>query len=153
MQVAEAESRITLFRVTEVIFADRPLFGVGFGRFNREVARYTPEIFPVFAETLPSQHNIFFSLLSEVGLIGLIPFLIILYYPLRYSRSLFQKLDEEGWINKDLIVVFWGIFLTFLVTASFIQTQYFLASNSFFFLWIGMVVGLYQRRVLGYPEG
>lgn len=152
MQVAEAESRIALFRVTTAIFADRPLFGVGFARFDRAVSRYAPQVFPVSSASMPSQHNIFFGLLSEVGLIGLVLFLIILYYPIRYSIALFRELGEEGWINKDLMVIFWGTFLTFVVTASFIQTQHFLASNALIFLWVGMVVGLYQRRVLGIPD-
>jgi len=152
MQVAEAESRIALFRVTEVIFTQAPLFGVGFARFNRAVSFYAPQVFPGISTNLPSQHNLFFGLLSEVGLLGLIPFLVILYYPIRYSIALYRKLGEEGWINKDLIVIFWGIFLTFLVIASFVQTNHYLASNAFVFLLSGMVVGLYQRRVLGIPD-
>lgn len=153
MQIPEAESRLALAQVTENIFYQSPLFGVGFARFRRAVTVYAPDVFSSLSSaSMPSQHNIVLSLLSELGLIGLIPFLFILYYPFRYSIELFRELGEEGWINKDLIVVFWGIFLTYLVTASFIQTQHFLGSNAFVFIWIGIVVGLYQRKISDIPD-
>lgn len=148
MQISEIEARVGLYNATKVIFRDMPLFGVGFGRFGRALPFYAPEAFPGTAPQLASQHNLFFGLLSEVGLFGLIPFLLILYYIFRFSLSLFRRLGEEGFINRDLVVTFWAMLLIYLVNASFIQTQFFIQANGLLFLWAGMIVGLYQRRVL-----
>jgi len=148
MQIEEVEDRIKLFNITKAVFRENPLFGIGFGRFRRAALSYGPEVARGASIGTPSQHNIFFSILSEVGLLGLIPFIIIILYGVRYSISLFRYLGEEGFINKDLVITFWAVFLTYLISASFIQTQYFLVANVIFFLWSGIIVGLYQRRVV-----
>ncbi len=146
MQVTEVEERIALYEVTKVIFKEVPLFGVGFGRFISSIPNYAPGVAAPGATSFASQHNIFFGLLSEVGLIGLLPFLVILYFTVYYSIVLYRSLPEEGFPSKDLVTVFWAILITYLVSASFIQTQYFIAANALTFLWVGMIIGLYQRR-------
>lgn len=148
MQIAEVEARIALYDVTKVIVRDVPFFGLGFGRFIDAIPRYAPAVLPGGREQMSSQHNIFFGMLSELGLLGLIPFLIILYYTIKYSVSLYRTLGEEGLISKNLVVSFWAILVIYLVSASFIQTQYFLAANSLVFLWVGLIVGIYQRRTV-----
>jgi O-antigen ligase len=146
MQLSEIQARENLFNVTVAIFKDAPLFGVGFGRFDRVLPFYSTEVFGT-AVQLASQHNIFFSLLSEVGLIGLIPFVLILYYLIRFSIRLYKNLgDEEGFFSRDLVVTFWGIMLIYLVNALFIQTQFFIEANSLVFLWAGIIVGFWQRQ-------
>lgn len=148
MQVAEVEARFQLYEVTKVIARDVPFFGVGFARFVENIPRYAPEVFPGGAEQMSSQHNIFLGMLSEVGILGTIPFLIILFYLIKYSRALYQLLGEEGLISKNLVVTFWAIGVVFLISASFIQTQYFIAANVLVFVWAGLIVGIYQRRLL-----
>jgi O-antigen ligase len=86
-------------------------------------------------------------MLSEVGLLGLIPFLIVLIYLFRYSIALYRNLGQDGFINTDLVVAFWAVVVCYLVSAFFIQTQYFLVGNSIVFLWGGIIMGLHQRRL------
>jgi len=148
MQLSEIEARKNLFEATKSIFPDYPLFGVGFGRFTRALPFYAGGIFFGTSAQVAAQHNIFFSLLSEVGIIGLIPFLLILFYAFLYSFRFFKELGQEGFLNKDLIVAFWSLMVVYLVNASFIQTQFFLSANVLIFLWIGIAVGFYQRKIL-----
>ncbi len=153
LQLQEIAARTGLYNATKAIFRDTPFFGVGFGRFGRVLPFYAPEAFPGTAPQLASQHNIFFGLLSEVGLIGLTPFVLILYFIIRDSILLFKKLGEEkGFFSRDLVVTFWAIFLIYLVSASFIQTQFFIQANALVFLWAGMVVGFYQRQIRLTPD-
>ena len=147
-QVSEVEDRVALYEGTKAIFAEHPFFGVGFGRFGREANFYSARLGLRNQIGATSQHNIFFSLVSEVGLVGLIPFMLILFFPLRYSVILFRRLGEEGLISRDLVIIFWAMMVVYLINASFIQTQYFTGANSFIFIWIGVIVGLYQRKVL-----
>ena len=148
MQLSEIEARKNLFEVTKSIFPDYPLFGVGFGRFTRALPFYAGGIFFGTSAQIAAQHNIFFSLLSEVGIIGIIPFLLILYYAFLYSIRFFKELGLEGFFNRDLMVVFWAMMVIYIVNASFIQTQFFLSANVLVFLWIGIAVGFYQRKIL-----
>jgi O-antigen ligase len=150
MQISEVEARIALYQATKAAFKDVPFFGVGFGRFGRYAPVYFPEAAVGTSAQYASQHNIFFGLLSEVGLLGLVPFLLVLYFPLRYSIKLYKELGEEGFFNRDLVVAFWGVLIVYVVSASFIQTQFFLTANAMVFSFMGIIVGLYQRRLI--PE-
>jgi len=149
MQTEEVEDRIKLFKITTAVFKENPIFGIGFGRFRRAAILYGPEVAPGASLGTPSQHNIFFSIVSEVGLLGLISFSLILISAFRRGFPLFRHLGEEGLINRDLIITFWVIMITYLVSASFIQTQYFLLANVLSFLWVGIIMGLYQRIIIG----
>jgi O-antigen ligase len=148
MEIAEVEARIQLYEVTKVIARDVPFFGVGFGRFVDSIPRYAPEVAAGGAEQMSSQHNIFFGMFSELGILGTVPFLIILIYLIKYSIALYRRLGEEGLISKNLVITFWAIGVTFLISASFIQTQYFIVANVLVFLWAGIIVGIYQRSLL-----
>lgn len=152
LQIAEVEDRIALYETTKVIFRNYPIFGVGFGRFGRAARLYGGEVSLRAGLGAESQHNLYFAMVSEVGLIGLIPLILLFYYAIKYSWLLYSLLEEEGLICRDLVVAFWAIMIIFQVNAAFIQTQYFATINVFFFLWIGIMVGLYQRRVLEGPE-
>ncbi len=151
MEVSEVQSRIALFKVTMAVFKEAPIFGVGFGRFRRAIPYYSSEVLQGTSVQLASQHNLFFGLLSEVGLVGLVPFLLILIFILQYSILLFRRLPGGGFISRDLVVTFWAMLVIYLVTASFIQTQFFIVANSSIFLWAGMMEGLYQRRIHSVP--
>jgi O-antigen ligase len=152
MEIPEVEARIALYDITKVIFRNAPLFGLGLGRFNDAIPYYAPEFGPAGRDLLASQHNIFLGIVAEVGLIGLVPFLIILYYLIKYSFFLYRILGEEGLISKELVVTFWAILIIYLASASFIQSQYFIAPNSLVFLWGGIIVGSYQRKILQLGE-
>lgn len=152
MQVSEVQSRIALFQVTKAVLKEAPIFGVGFGRFNRAIPYYSSEVLHGTSVQLASQHNLFFGLLSEVGLIGLVPFILILFFIFHLSILLFRRLPGEGFISKDLVVTFWAILIIYLVNASFIQTQFFIVANALIFLWAGMMVGLYQRQIYSAPN-
>ncbi len=151
-QVAEVKDRLALYAATKAIFKERPIFGIGFGRFGREANLYVTGLGLRTNVGATAQHNLFFSLVSEVGLIGLIPFVLLLFFSLRYSWLLFRNLGEEGVISRDLVITFWAMMIIYLVNSSFTQTQFFTSANSFIFLWIGIVVGLYQRNVIQVPD-
>jgi O-antigen ligase len=146
MQISEVEDRIALFNISVAIFKEVPIFGVGFGRFISAIPYFAPGIAAPGATAFASQHNILFGILSEVGLLGAVPFVLILFFVFRYSQVLYRRLGEEGIISRNLVAVFWSILIVYLISASFIQTQYFIAANALTFLWVGMIVGLYQRQ-------
>lgn len=148
VQVSEVQTRIGLYQASKAIFRDVPLFGVGFGRFQRALPFYAAEAFPGTAVQLASQHNLFLGLLSEVGLTGLVPFLFIVLFVFIYSAKLYKMSEREGLISRDTVAVFWAIMVVYIVNAFFIQTQFFLSANAVVFLWVGMIVGLYQRMIL-----
>jgi O-antigen ligase len=92
--------RLAIWRVTLPMLADHPLFGAGIGGYQAVMAPYrTRNLHPE-----PYAHNIFLTTWSELGLIGLAAFTVILVGLLwRASRSLRSQTD----LHRPLV---WGIF-------------------------------------------
>ena len=65
-------SRLGLWRDTLRMAGDHPLFGVGPGCFDSAL--------PAYHRAVPHAHNQFLHVLAELGLFGLLPFLLLLRY-------------------------------------------------------------------------
>ena len=76
-----ASLRPMLAAVAWQVFSDHPLRGVGFGQYKQVdkhyIAQRSVEL-PLDQVRPYHQHNVFLSLLTEVGLMGTIPFIVLL---------------------------------------------------------------------------
>lgn len=94
--------RIYLWQSSVHMIKDYPLFGVGTGNFN-QVYVGKGYISPYARERdLISPHNIYLHILTENGIIGFIPFIILLMYMMYY---LWTSIKRQ---NKLAIVVLLG---------------------------------------------
>lgn len=122
-EIAEGDltGRVNIWRTGTVIFSQHPFLGVGGGSFD--------------AETGKSAHNVYLSLLTDLGIVGFSLFVLILamvvyqgrYLPKRYSRL---------WVT---ILVVW------LVASSTISTEH----KKYTWLFLSLVVvniSLFIRR-------
>ncbi len=86
--------RLNIWQATFQLLKDRPIFGVGLRGYQKLIPQYqkpfslpTGEI--ISEETHPYPHNLFLAIWTELGLLGLFVFLIIIFH---FFRSGFQKL-------------------------------------------------------------
>ncbi len=70
-------ARLELSRAALKMFADRPVVGVGVGRFRLHVGNYVSEDLPDEVRR-ENAHNNFLQLLAELGLAGFLPFVWLL---------------------------------------------------------------------------
>ncbi len=71
--------RVSMWAIAVKIFFMHPVFGAGLRTFPLNYQKYCPAGYPFYRECPPYAHNMYLQLLSEIGLIGLICFLIFLY--------------------------------------------------------------------------
>src|SRR5262249_44924744 len=81
-----------------------PIFGVGFGNFRSQWQKYFRPIPGTGIRDLDDgNHNTYLGLFAEVGLVGLISYLIIFYYMFRVGLRVYRK--AEGF-EREFSVVF-----------------------------------------------
>ena len=141
-------NRINLYATSLSMFLDRPVFGFGFNT-SKDISHeyfYKFSGIPYVDDVAP--HDTLVNILVELGLVGLIPFLLIFYYIFQHSMGLYRWLPADSFLGKGLIVIFWGISIVLIVNMQFHNMRFFLFPNSLYFLLAGIIVGLNQKILL-----
>jgi len=138
-------ARILLLQQTGAIVADRPVFGVGFGHFveAREKLPYDPGSEAVGSSGTLVQHNVFLSMVSETGLVGLVlyvgVFAALFVRSLRIRRGL---PNGNAYRSRDLTALFWVMLVNYLVAGMFVDVMADAFSNALMWTFAGVIVGL-----------
>jgi len=138
--------RIGLTLITWDIFLDHPVMGVGFGHFRDVAPLYARQIdspYYAFASNA-MEHNNFLSMLAETGAPGLLLYVALLVAFIKCSIRIYRKLPDSapGPLGRDLLVLFWVLFVAYLVDGMFRETSVHPFTNSLFFGIGGVVVAL-----------
>jgi O-antigen ligase len=119
------------------MFVENPIFGVGVTRFVEFNYFYqNDEIISkaggVQLSGGDAAHNTYIEVASELGLVGLIPYLVIMFSLLSSSVKLYRSLSSGDSNAKNFIAVFWGAALTYFASSFFVsQNSLFLSSLLF----------------------
>lgn len=125
------ESRIMIWKAAEKIIADHWLWGVGPGNFQSQYLEYQKYFPPYLEWAVPHPHNLFLAFWLQAGLLGLVGFLILIFFwfnetlkkengELSYISLaimlyvLIHGLADTTYFKNDLSVVFWLNFLLIL---------------------------------------
>jgi O-antigen ligase len=121
--------RVEMVKVTLSGWANSPILGTGPGDFTAQMMGYTMTRYP---------HNVILELANELGLIGLIPYLVLLYYGFRSMKLLSApELDHSEF--KMYAVIIFGVFIYHFV-ASFKTGSY--AGSNIFYLSLGATISM-----------
>jgi O-antigen ligase len=89
------------------VFASNPILGVGVGNYAEATLEYSEEVFQSAVESgepASVAHNIYLGFASELGLVGLILFLGVLFFLFRAAVPIAQRSDLGTGILLGLIV-------------------------------------------------
>lgn len=119
-----ADTRLNTWKIGLMEFLSSPLWGIGWGNFNGEWidSNYGAV---VSQETADSAHSSYIELLSETGLLGTIPFVLLIIHVL-YVLWRFRQVQEETattW-NKIAFAAFVGMLVACL-TSVYSYERYF----------------------------
>lgn len=143
------QARIYFWKIGWDMFTHNPVLGVGAGNYPWNVAKYQmmrPDYEPGKVTLLGGRpsHSLYFTLIPELGLAGIVLFLLILYQlaiKLRYvyRTTIDTDRDDLGLLAKALMVSA----VAYLVTGAFISVLYY---PPFWYL-VGFVVTLNRITV------
>jgi len=154
--------RIGLAQMTWHMVADHPLTGVGFGHFRDHAPDFAQDpSSPYYAfSSTAMEHNNLLSVLAETGVIGLVLYVTAIALLIAQSIQLYRKLPATapGFINRDLLVLYWILAAAFLIDGFFRETSDNPFANCLFFGLSAVVASLNIllgpqaiRARVGYP--
>jgi O-antigen ligase len=153
-----ALARLVLADVSLKMFLDRPFVGVGFTRFMEYARPYVGTVRTTLlgyrehwiGKNL-NQHNQLLSILTEIGLIGFIPLVLIYIFLFRYLARARNTASDN--YDRELVVAITAVWVAYMVNIQFIEPRFFEFMNVFPFILAGIVVGGYQRAMLKQSPG
>lgn len=114
------------------MFADHPIMGVGQGNYPWTVMNYEPpERFRDKSIGGRAAHSIYFTILPELGLVGVVVFLLLLVPTWRQLSALLSRLraeerdDPAGRRMTALVNALQGALLGYLVSGLFLSVLYY----------------------------
>ena len=124
------------------LFAENPVGGSGFRTFQREARARFPDT------RIIGVHSGYFKVLSESGLLGMIPFLALLGY------TLFVMLHRVPGL-PDTIIVWQAVFFSALIGMLAINVVSTLSTDRFFWVALGFASGIeiWSRQKLFLDKG
>ncbi len=129
--------RMGLAQMTWEMFKVHPLFGVGFGHFRDFAPAFAkdPSSPALYFGTTALEHNNLLSIAAETGIVGLILYLIMALFLIRFSVRLYRMLPSSalGFINRDLLVLYWILAMAYFIDGTFRETSDNPFANSLFF--------------------
>jgi len=101
-----------------------------------------------------SQHNLFLTVVSETGVIGLVAMVAVFVAAFGHSLLLRGKLPPtaSGWLSREFLVVYWVIMLNFLVQAQFRDLLWEIGSCGMLWCMSGLIMG-FNRLLEPQPTG
>lgn len=136
-QMREVAIRFELARKSLGLISDYPFFGVGLAQF-RSVG-----LAPL--EEVEYQHNHLLGIASELGLTGLVVYLIFLMLIFRRLFFLLRVMPDGPFINANFLFLTGLALLSNLVSNSFVEPSLHTFANTNFFLFAGIVDRLYNH--------
>jgi O-antigen ligase len=119
-----------------MIFKDHPLVGVGPDMVRYYTQDYSRDIGFRFLTKNPQAHSLFPGVAAESGILGLICFLLILYFPLRDLVRARKRWLVSHPDRSYLATAFFQVLISYVVTGLFLHLSY----QRFFYLMIALAV-------------
>lgn len=153
---APVYQRLVLNATSIEIIKDRPWLGLGIGRFPEAIGSYVTSyrgISALYASGLPSPHNSYFRILTEAGLVGFLPFVMLLLALVLYTYKAYRRTPADGPTGRDTIALFWAFGFAHLMQAgstdAFLYCPYL---NAMLFFLAGAINGTHIQRADASPE-
>ena len=140
------ENRLSFFATALRIIGDHPLFGVGYFTAKKYVWLYNEGTYIPFygfvkrgagAHMVP--HDIYIGRAADEGLVSLVILAIFGFLIVRAFRKLWRYNPQGVWINRDLLVLFAAIGVSYMMGGLGIDYRYFDLVNVVVFLLAGIV--------------
>jgi len=133
------ETRVYTWNIGWHMFLDNPIIGIGQGNFPYVFGKYelevmgTEEAFHGRSIAGRAAHSIYFTLLPELGLMGTIPFLLIIIYTFKDLKHIkkiaLKNKNTKGSSQAERFyytaLALEGSLITYLVSSIFISTLYY----------------------------
>lgn len=142
---SSTNSRLMIWRAAWMIGKDNPVFGIGPGNFQKYYLDYQKRFTEPYLEwAVPQPHNVLLAFWLETGILGLLGFILLLYWFFKKGISAYKKSRSISaeWINlggnAGVAMLLFSV-MAYIVIHGFFDTTYWKNDLAVIF-WV--VVGL-----------
>lgn len=115
-----ALSRLPVYYASYRMFAAKPLFGWGYGNFDRFDRQFQERILDLVSPAKDhASHNLYLTLLAEQGLVGLLLFLVPPIAWLARTVRAWPHMPRDGVASRKLVAVLWLVLVSHVIVNNF----------------------------------
>lgn len=147
LQIQEVDIRLALLEKSYFLFTEHPLMGIGLAQFIPASTRAYKGRTAFVAEEAGTQfqHNHLLGIMTELGLEGILVYLVITILILRRLIQLTGVLFGSGIMGRNLGITIFAIWFVYLNNNLFVEPSNALFINAVPFMFAGLADGLYLR--------
>ena len=140
--------RIAIWKYTSLMIKDRPLLGSGIGTFKYNTLRYQAKFFDqgenrsLYPYGIADKtHNEYLQLGAELGIIGLIIFIWLIFTYFSYGLKVLKK-SKDNIFQQGIIIGLMGSVIVFLVDCIFWFPLHHSFTSFLFWLYLSLLVAI-----------
>jgi O-antigen ligase len=140
------------YATTYTMFKRNPLFGIGYGNFNRMWRQYfsTTDDSAEIRDLADGNNTTFLAILGEEGLLGFSAYFAIFLCAIKVCRDAFSRLKGENWeLERRFVVVAAGSLSAFLFMGITTDVRFHSFFNVSLFLLLGISSSLNASNAQG----
>ena len=135
---SSAEGRLVIGNALLGMAKAKPVFGWGYNNYQIEKLQFFEPVWDirVGARTRLSSHNSYLTIAAELGLVGLVLYLLPVGWWLVLSIKARRRMASEGFVSRKLLALLWLLMLHLFVESNLVD----MISNSSFgttLWWLG----------------
>jgi O-antigen ligase len=145
-----AEGRILGGAATMRLIMEKPLLGWGYHQHEKYDEQFRDRVLDLAVNKQHSSHNTYLLITAEMGVIGLILFLLPTLIWLWRSMSAFKRLPWAGYPGKAILVMLWLLLADHFIAGNFtdlIQSTFF--NTGMWWLALGLIANINDSTLPG----
>jgi O-antigen ligase len=149
--VSSIQFRLDLLAVSQKLIRDHLLFGVGVGNFAYYFLQYGGH-WETLAYDLPTPHNTYVLVLSTMGLVAFVPYLLVFLSMFLQMVAMLRRSKEDGRVDRALLVSGVAVIAVYMVSAAAVDLYASVFSSLVFFLITGTILGYVGHLRSSWPR-
>jgi O-antigen ligase len=143
-----AKARLVLANAGKKMFYARPVFGWGFGNYDRydwrfleRVNGFTPTEWQIKKGT---SHHTYLTILAEMGIVGFAFYTLPVIWWLILSAKALPRLPKGGFWSRRLLIVMWIPMIAHIMLAQDLDMRFFYYALTLFWINLGFIANMVQ---------
>ncbi len=138
-----AEDRISTGARSILMFSEKPLFGWGYGNYDRFKDGFLANSIIDVKESDNTSHNTYLTILAEQGFPALIFYLFPTVYWLLVSLNVWKKMPRSGLWSLTFFIMLWLLLLDHITVSSFMDMIRFnLFGTTVYWMILGLIANM-----------
>ena len=147
-----ALSRLPVYYASYRMFETKPLFGWGYGNFDRYDREFQQRVGDLYTPDKDhTSHNLYLSLLAEQGFVGFFLFLVPLLWWFAATIKTWPAIPVHGFWSRKLVFVLWLVLLFHFVVNNFSHMRI-VFGLGMWWLTLGLIAAVISRYLAAEPQ-